>query len=148
LIKNDSGVWWHLLAFGKSALRTGDNRIQFHHCLILPLRTVRKRNTIQVRLGALNHLTLTIRCYELVLNPRKFEILRILDPFRRKIIRKSSSSGCVHTDPAAPAGGDIPGLTLKAGEKQHGGHIKSARSVGSDRNGIGRAVFTPVNLIP
>ena len=100
-----------------------------------------------IDLGAAHRLLLAIHCNELVLNPRKLELVKMRDSSGRKIISESSQSVVVHGNWNIPRSRKNANLTLEADEKLYGSDIKSARYLGSERNGVGCTGAPPINLV-
>ena len=100
-----------------------------------------------IDLGAAHFLILAVLCNELVLNPRKLELVKMRDPSCRKIISESSQSIVVHGKWSVPRGRKNANLTLEADGKQYGSDIKPARYLGSERNGVGCTGAPPINLV-
>ena len=111
-----------------------------------PLWALCNCEIILIDLGTAHHLLLAIHCNELVLNPCKLEFVKMRDSSGRKIIGESSQSIVVHGNWNVPRSRENANLTLELDEKLYGSDIKSARYLGSERNGVGRTGAPPINL--
>src|SRR5271157_2650082 len=111
-----------------------------------PLWALCNCKIILIDLGTAHHLLLAIHCNELVLNPRKLELVKMRDSSGRKIISESSHSIVVHGNWNVPRSRKNANLTLEADEKLYGSDIKSARYLGSECNRVGCTGGPPINL--